>query len=219
MKRLTSPNDGVLPKQYEQSYAVDWRFFLPISVQSKVLVIGDGAAEAVLFFKRIGLEIDACNYFDLVGHEENLPISLKYPNSIYDIIIIPDSSGFIAAQSVSIFQNASKLLKKKGVILIGFLNHFFFSRHKNDKHFTSTVYMMSKRLINFSSVNIFGCFPDLRIPEYIFPIDPTSVRFVLNHRYRYRFSKILLSLITAPLLMPILVHFFPAYYILAVSEN
>ena len=218
MKRLGS-STGMLPEQYDQSYAVDWRFLLPIEIGSKILVVGNGAIEAALVFRKIGLQVDVCNYIDLVGQGETLSFIQTHPNSVYDIIIIPDSSGFVVAQFVSFFQSIDKLLKKNGKILVGFLNSLYPSRQKKNKKFTSTIHMIRKSLINFNQIKTFGCFPDLIIPEYIFPMDSASVKFVLKHRYRYRFPKLLLSFITTPLLLPLLVHFLPVYYILAVSEK
>lgn len=218
MKTLNPLNDA-LTEQYDQSYAVDWRFLIPIEVGSKILVVGNGATEAALFFSKIGLQVDVCNYIDIVGREETLSFIQTHPNSVYDIIIIPDSSGFVAAQFVSFFQSIDKLLKKNSKVLVGFLNRLYPSQQKKNMRFTSTIQVIRKSLINFKQIKTFGCFPDLVIPEYIFPIDPASVKFVLKHRYRYRFPKLLLSFITTPLLLPLLVHFLPAYYILAVSEK
>lgn len=207
MKKSDSFAD-VSPEQYDQFYTVDWRFFIPISFEKKILVVGNGAAETVLFFRKIGVQVDVCNY-DLV---------LVYPDTIYDTIIIPDSSGFIE-EPILFIKNIKKLLKKDGVLLVGFLNRFFYSRWKNKKQFTSTIYMMRKRLSSFKQIEILGCFPELKIPEYIFPIDLAVSEFVLKHRYRYRFPSIFLSLITSPLFLPIFIHFLPAYYIIATSEN
>jgi hypothetical protein len=36
----------------------------------------------------------------------------------------------------------------------------------------------------YSSIQLFGAMPDLRIPEYIFDLDPRTILFALQNRFR-----------------------------------
>ena len=100
--------------------STDWRFLLPVSPQSKVLVVGRKCDDYIRLLSK--LEIEATSWDDDLSV---LPTGAFLPAS-FDIVTIPQgipdemqSENSHAQQET--FQNLRRLLKPGGIILIGFL--------------------------------------------------------------------------------------------------
>lgn len=188
-------------------YSLDWRFFLPISNASRVLYIGAGGEEVRSFFQRL-------NVHGVFHLERNLldEIQLFFASgSRFDVISIP-YDGF----PPQVYIEIKKILRPGGSLLLGFSNYY----RARDEHAISIFEVRSLlKTAGFSRVKYYGVLPDQRAPEYIFPLDLRSARFVLRHRYRRRMKFWLLQTLSLSPFLFVLLYFLPAYYVVAKSDG
>lgn len=184
-------------------YSLDWRFFLPISETSRLLYIGEGGEEVQSFFRRLNVNSVFYSSDDVVKAIGTYSASF----SKFDIVSIPYN--FI---SHHLYEEIKKILTPSGSLLIGFANHYK-SNNKN----TASVFKLRSLLekAGFSHIKCYGAFSDEYAPQYIFPLNPHTFKFVIRHRYESRVPTWVLSLLFLSPSIFFLSYFIPAYYIVA----
>lgn len=184
-------------------YSLDWRFFLPVSANSKILYIGEAGDEVRQFFRRLNINEVSSIEKNSLAEVESL--------STFDLISIPydflNSSGYPKLRD---------LIRPDGFLLIGFSNRF------RSKDVNATFLFQIRSILKkagFSPLKYYGILPDQYIPEYIFPLTSQAIGFVLRHRYQYRLPRWVLQLISSTLSALLLSNFLPAYYVLAKADS
>lgn len=184
-------------------YSLDWRFFVPVSETSKILYIGEGGEEVQGFFQR--LKIYDISYLDASAVEDiHLYSALS---STFDVVSIPYN--FVYHH---LFREIKKILKPKGRLLLGIPNHY----RSSDKN-VMPAFKLKPLLLKagFSKVQYYGAFSDEYAPQYIFPLNSHTLKFVMYHRYESRIPSWVLRFLSLPPLTFLLSYFIPAYYIVA----
>lgn len=198
------PNSN-LSVQRDFQYLLDWRFFLPIDPQTKLAYIGEKGEEVKYFFERIGVK-SITTFENIIQLENN-------DQNIFDIVALP--YGFAGNPNISsalftdiqLYKFIKKITHRDSQILIGF------SRKEDNLSYLQLKSRLQK--VNLALINAYGLLLDLYTPEYIFPLRPKEIGFVIRHRYHRRYSRLVLKLLASPLFALILAHFFPAYFVIA----
>jgi len=111
---------------------------------------------------------------------------------------------------------ARRLIQPEGVLLVGFSNRWDV-RRKIRSQASSVGEMRSILLeLGFRSIRFFGAVPEPLAPEYIFPLQPRSLGFVLDQRYRHKLPQLVLSLAHTRA-AHFLLNFMPFYYAVALA--
>lgn len=223
------------------SNSADWRFLLPISTESKILVAGSGCGDFVEFLNKLGIQAVTC-FDDGAGNftphspgndfkRQTLEIfkhnfSNSAWRSFFDVVAIPNGlpyrllSGGISRQ-VEIYRKIKQVIGSNGFLLIGFTNALGIRRTVDSKSLPSTRRGMTSLLkkAGYKVVNLYGATPGLNMPDYIFPLTPNIIGFIFEHRYRHKFPAWLLRSLSNPMLAGLLVDFLPSYFVIAVPDK
>lgn len=193
----------------------DWRFLLPIDRHSRLLVIQDARDESCRWSLR----------------ELDMPLTVWRPRALaqaaaanasaeFDVIAAPlglrtDASSGERMPSIEAHRTVRRLLRPNGAFLIGFSNRWGLRRAGRHVAMPSSPREMTAllRAQGYAAIALFGAVPDACEPEYIFPLHPQSLSFVMRHRYRHHLPGYLLS--RRPVLSDALLRFLPAYYAVA----
>lgn len=188
--------------QHEFQYLLDWRLYLPINSESKLAYVGESGEGVKLFFERIGVK--SVSTFETV-------LQLENSDHIFDMVALP--YGFAGNPNTSsnlfsdtqLYKSIKKKTHKDSQILIGF-------SRKKDKFSYFRLKSILHR-VNLDLISSYGLLLDLYTPEYIFPLSPKEIGFVIRHRYHRRYSRFVLNLLTNSLFTLILSNFLPAYFV------
>ncbi len=214
--------------------SADWRFLLPITNNSRVLIITHGCDEFAL---SLGGDVKAITWRSNISAYRNRESSVKngnvlfadylfppFPPSSFDIIALPLGipSGISKMGNRQFHQNIRRLLRPGGSMLFGFANPWGIRRSSDSEHTYSTINNMLgllRGIANYSSVEIYGVFPNLAMPEFIFLPRPENLRFILQRRYKYKIPNPLLNLFSSLVFTSVLSKFLPFYFAVASAET
>lgn len=217
--------------------SLDWRFLLPITTDSKVLIIGYDCENIHQYFIKLGMmsvyyctDVIPVSTINSDNAEEKRNVvtftELKLrPDllSFFDIVVFPhglvqmDVSDGKTGESVE-HHFVKKYVRSGGIILIGFANGIFPGNKKNQSDlYFSDLWKMRRWLKTngYTLTGIHGAIPDQFIPEHIFPISHQSISFILKSRYAYKMPNLLLRWMESSFLTRIIANFFPAYFVVA----
>lgn len=196
--------------------STDWRFLLPVSHQSKVLVVGRKCDDYTRLFNNLEIAVASWEADFSV-----LPAKVFSP-AIFDIVAIPlglpdEMKNRNPQNYPETFQNLRSLLKPGGIILIGFLNSQAFQRKFIAGNYYTTPNGITRFLhrAGYEEITLYGAIPNLSAPEYLFPLTRQTIGFILEHRYRNKLPVQFLSLLHNPVITALFSYFFPAYYAVA----
>ena len=208
-------------------FGMDWRFLLPVIEGRRVLVIGGEHDDFSSLFVQLGasevtflpavVENPSANG-EQGKHDTMSGLSARsFPPSSFDIVAVP--FGFCSGKSNFNFYRVVRLLiRPGGTFLIGFSN-IFFGRRRLSSIFnnSSTPWRIIRELrqVGYSRVDVYGAMPNLDAPEYILPLKPQLLGFTLQHRYRYKFSKSLLYVLSRRVTASVISNFLSYYFAVA----
>ena len=207
--------------------SLDWRFLLPISSESKILIIGHDCGHIQQYFINLGLsEVFYCignqPRSSNLGENETQQNILTYDDlrvtsqlySFFDVVVCPSGLPTGSIEVLETFDFIKKFIRPDGVLFVGFSNGIF---SKKTNSYYSHPWRIKKMLKNtgYLLAGIYGAIPDQYVPEYVFPLTPRAIGFVIRHRYTYKVPNMLLRLLTSPVATTMLVNFFPAYFVMA----
>ncbi len=208
---------GQAPKQYLSG--VDWRYLLPISPASRVLVIDQDANDVDQVFKNFGITVTVLSNNQLLNPSKSNVVPLG--EASFDIVASPlgilrNSSKVGRHEHLEIQSRLRKLLSPQGILLYGFSNRWSFHRisHLGEAVLSPWEVVHLLQGLTYKAIVFYGAFPDLVVPEYIFPIQAETISFVVRHRYHSRLPKPLVHFIQTPL-AALLKNFLPYYYVVA----
>lgn len=217
--------------------SLDWRFLLPITSETKILVIGRECGYIQQYFINLGLsEVYCCTDADLplIANSNDNKIQKKiltYADlemrpemlSFFDVVAYPHGFSQMPLPSGEIesLENCGfikRFMRPGGVIFIGFANGLFSRKGTRQAgSYYSYPRLMKKKLkkTGYTLSGVYGAVPDQFIPEYVFPLTPQAIGFIVKHRYTYKVPGILLRLMASPVAATILANFFPSYFVVA----
>lgn len=194
------------------SQGVDWRFLLPMSENVKILLIGESLNSTVDGLKKVGIQAVAVDLFSTFSD-----LSTQAPASI-DMIVVPHGISLLGSpggiNQFQFFQTVRRLLVQPGgVFMIGFSNSWI--RHSDTSATRPRRIQKLLQQLGFFSMDLYGVYPDLKIPEYIMPIQPNILSFVFQIHWRDKIPEPLLRIFSSRLILKRLTDFLPCYFLIA----
>jgi len=192
----------------------DWRFLLPVSKESHILLIGDELDAVVDLFRILDI---APSVLDSKSPFSVLP-KPKPAQPDFDIVAIPfgiSPDGHLAWLSIAdVFRDIRERIRPGGAFLFGFTNVWV---RRNPKTFPASPGRVQRllRQAGFASVDVYVAYPDLITPEYILPMKPSILSFALQFRLRNKLSTALLRVFSMPLVMGRVANLLPFYFAVA----
>ncbi len=200
--------------------SADWRFLLPITESSRVLIIGGEHDDFTELFGKMGVSAVTWLRGLLPADSENN--NKNSGQSKFDIVAIP--FGFRSdklTHEVDVHQMIRQLMRPGGTILIGFSNRLgLFRRGFQSNSYYSTPWRMihKLRLAGYSQIDLYGAMPNLETPEYIFPLRTQLLSFTLQHRYRYKLPARLFHFFSSKPVVFIFLYLLSYYFVIAKSD-
>lgn len=197
-------------------YSLDWRFLLPIADLSKARLLFEENKDFSQALEYVGIQASQrFSLSDVRNRKQEMIPFLVMPFGV--------PVGWVGSRSadrVEFYVSVRSFLEPGGTLLVGFNNSLDWRARLGAKYHSSAPQRVRKELIQsgFKSVQIFGAMPDLQIPEYIFEVDPRTMRFALQNRFR-RKPAILktLHVLSGIIGWKRLSHFLPCYFAVAVA--
>lgn len=215
--------------------SADWRFLLPITKGSRILIIGGERNDYTELFGK--LEVSAVTWLlgSLpVGGENNNYEQSKFdavadlaahsfPPMYFDFVVIPFGfPGDKLTHEVDVYQMIRRLIRPDGMMLIGFSNTLGLFRQgfRSDSFYSTPWCMMYKlRLAGYSQIDFYGAMPNLATPEFIFPLKAQLLSFTLQHRYRYKLPAVLLYIFSSKPITTIFLYLLSYYFVIVKSNT
>jgi hypothetical protein len=168
---------GIVPRVFR--YSLDWRFLMPLADPRALFVAFQAEPDFSQTLEHIG--IPAANLVsvpDIATGTRRIP-SLALPFGLPQRVLASQSQ-------LATLRSLHNVLEPGGCFLIGFRNARVPERGATSVDHASTPARIERQLreAGFQSSRIFGAVPGLRIPEYIFELEPSSLHFALSHRLR-----------------------------------
>lgn len=219
------------------SNSADWRFFLPISAGSNVLLVSNQGEDIARYFEKLGILTTIYTNDSSTGPGVKLSRqkSADFENEfsppdghpLFDVVAMPHGfPGYFLprgdAYQIDMYQKIKQTITSHGALLVGFSNSLRLGRATGSSvNFYATPQRMIRLLgkAGYHSVKIYAVIPDLNVPDYIFPLNKHEIGFVLEHRYRYKIPAWLLKLLTTSFVAGSLSNFFPFYYAVAYPDK
>ena len=207
--------------------SLDWGFLLPITLESKVLVVGHECRHIQRYLINLGLsEVFYCTghvpqVSDLGdnSHQSNI---LTYSElgmkpqllSFFDIVVYPNGLSGNEVESLELIGFIKKYIRPGGALFISFANELFSRKTTSGYSYLWQIKKILKKT-GYAIREIYGAIPDHLVPEYVFPLTPRAIGFIVRHRYAHKVSNLLLHLMTSPFAAVLFSNFFPAYFVVA----
>jgi hypothetical protein len=168
------------PRVFQHS--LDWRFLLPAGDPGKAYVLFEPDAGLSETLAHVG--VPGANQLSLRAFREGKARDAQ--SLILPFGLASRWVGTKSAEQVSFFASVRSRLPSGSHLLIGF-HHPWHRQARLVRDYRSALpHRVANQLrqAGYSSIKIFGAMPDLRIPEYIFDLDPRTVYFALQNRFR-----------------------------------
>ena len=196
------------------NYSLDWRFLLPISDAGNIFVLFEDDLDFSQTLEQVDIPVSKqLSFSDIAQIEKKDTTSLVLPFGQP----VKWVSGELADQ-IEFFRSMQKLIGDNGNLLVGFNNSQGYPSKAQTKYHPSTPTRISSQLqkAGFKAVQVFGAFPNLRIPEYIFDLNSQPTYFALQHRFKRKPILInLLQLLSYTIGLTRISNFLPCYYAVA----
>ncbi len=203
--------------------SADWRFLLPISGGRSVLVVAPDCDEFALSFDAIKVKNTRWRFEDFTNRVNQPDLG----NSRFDAVAFPlgipaEVAAADPEQLSRLLEDALHFLTPGGALLFGFANRNGLPVRRSESHpIQSTRDEMKHLLITagYSAVEIYGAFPTLDVPEFIFSPLVEDLQFLLRRRYKHKLPSLVLDLITLPAPASLLLRAIPFYYAVAYRSS
>ena len=194
-------------------YSLDWRFLLPIAKPQEIYVLAAEGDEFHQTLEQVGIaSLQQLSLVDLRQSSRHDLQTVVMPFGVASSWVTPDLE-----DQVKVYSTVRNLLATQGRLLVGF-NNVWGPRGTQAKYYPSTPRRIRVQLnqAGFTSVQLHGVMPNLDIPQYIFGLEPRSIHFALQNRFR-RKPAILraLRLVAASIGMLRVSNFLPCYFAVA----
>jgi len=192
--------------------SVDWRFLLPLSQNDTVLFVGDQSNELKKAFEELG--VPAATWPTISPAE----ISSDLRESTFNIVAVPYGMASDRRQGqsdrIAIYRTVRPLLKPGGVLLLGFTNVFLGNENKIPAARPGQIRRML-RSAGYVKIDFYGVYPNLMIPEYIFPLKFSPFLFTMDFHLRNRLPGTLLRILSNRIVFVGISNLIPAYFAVA----
>lgn len=196
-------------------YSLDWRFLLPLTDTKKICLLLEDQPEFSQALAQVG--IDASQQLSFSDFKNR-------DRTNFPFLVMPFGLpvGWVDARSadrVEFYSVLRRFIESGGYLLVGFNNRLSW-RVRETTYYSSTPRRAMKELIQagFKAVEIFGAMPNLQIPEYIFELEPQTMRFALQNRFRRKPAVLrALRVLDGIIGWKRISHFLPCYFAVATA--
>ena len=172
MQPVTTPPPRVF------NYSLDWRFLLPTSDPKNVFLVFEEDIDFRQTLERVGIHAaQQLSFTDLQDCKRD-----RFP-----VLVLPFGLPMrVEADQVEFYFSLRGYIESGGYLLVGFNNVLNLRARSQTKYQSSTPHRVARELMQagFTSVKIYGAMPNLSIPEYMFDLEPRTVRFAFLNRFR-----------------------------------
>ncbi|HJQ13442.1 MAG TPA: hypothetical protein VJ830_01740 [Anaerolineales bacterium] len=164
------------------NYSLDWRFLLPVAELNKGRFLFEENTDFSQTLEHVGVHTSQrFSFSDLKNRNGN-----RFPFLAMPFGLPVGWVGTRNADQVEFYSSMSRFIDQGGYLLVGFNNSLNWRAHHRAKYYPSTPQRARKELIQagYKSVEIFGVLSNLQIPEYMFELNPRTLRFALQNRFR-----------------------------------
>ena len=207
---LTAP--ALQPRVFH--YSLDWRFLLPAADPARVYVLFEPDAEFGQTLVHAGIPLP--NHLSVPEFTRG---KVRQGQSL--VIPFGLSARWVGAspeEQIEFYASARRWIASGGYLLVGF-NHPWNRRARSGNlYYSSAPRRVEDQLkkAGYSSIKLFGAMHNLRIPEYIFDLEPRTIQFALQNRFRRKPAVLrVLRLLAATIGLSPLSDLLPCYFVAA----
>lgn len=176
------PQTGTPPSPRVFNYSLDWRFLLPMVDLDKGYLLFEEEAEFGKALEQVGIHISQQLSFSDLNTRKND----RFPFLVLPFGLSAGWAGTNQKDRVEFYFSIGRYIDTGGYLLVGFNNALSWRTKSLVNYQSSTPRHITSELkqAGFKSVRVFGAMPDLQIPEYIFELEPQTIHFALQNRFR-----------------------------------
>ena len=210
------PPTAASPQPRVFNYSLDWRFLLPMTEPQKICLLLEENLDFSQTLEQVGIR---------VSQQLSLAELRDHKTDLFPLLVMPFGlpAGWVGSRHedrVEFYFSIRRFIESGGHLLVGFNNVLNFRAKSQNTYQTSTPRRLAGELsqAGFKSVKMYGAMPNLRIPEYIFDLDPRALDFAMRNRFRRKPAvlKALRVLAATPGLQRI-TNFLPCYFAVAAA--
>ena len=196
-------------------YSLDWRFLLPVTEPAGMCLLLQEDAEFDQTLDQVGLH----------ASQRLSPSGLQTGKGGFHSVVMPFGlpvgwAGAAPRDQAAFYSRLRQWMTSGSHLLIGFQNAWAFQQTPQTGYYTSRPRHIvdQLRLSGFKDVRLFGTMPNLRIPEYMFDIEPRAMQFALRNRFRRKPALLrALGLLAGTMGWRRISDFLPCYFVLAMA--
>ena len=180
MRANLQPVPSSQPRVFQ--YSLDWRFLLPIGDPARICVAFNDEADFSETLERIGIPVsNQLSTSNFEGDARDAVHAFVLPFGLPVRWVSAKSE-----EQIELYRSIRRSICPGGYLLLGFGNPWNPRSRSQPGYHPSTPRRAAYQLdrAGFKSTKIFGAMPNLRIPEYIFELNPQAMQFALEHRFR-----------------------------------
>jgi hypothetical protein len=197
-------------------YSLDWRFLLPLAEPRKLCLLLEENLDFSQTLEQVGIH---------VSQQLSLSALRDRKDDRFQLLVMPFGlptawAGSRHQDRVEFYISIRRFIDSDGHLLIGFNNILNFRAKSQNIYQTSTPHRLAGELgqAGFKSVKLYGAMPNLRIPEYIFDLDPRALDFAARNRFRRKPAVMqALRLLAATIGLQRITSFLPCYFAVAAA--
>jgi hypothetical protein len=197
------------------NYSLDWRFLLPMVEPKKLCLLFEEDADFSQTLEQVGIDVSQkLSFSDLSGTKND-----RFQHVVMPFGVPVGWAGAKQEDRIEFYFSVRRFIDSGGYLLVAFDNRLNWRFDLQTKYHSSTPRRIAGELkqAGFKSVKIFGAMPNLQIPEYIFDLDPQTIRFVLQNRFRHKPAILgLLRVLAGTMGWRRLANFLPCYFVVGV---
>jgi len=191
--------------------SADWRFLLPLPDKGNVVLVGDNLGDAAYHFKQFNISL---TLLDSTYGLADLAEAVSSPTDVFAVPYgIPLNSPMSDLGGLD-YNALRQLIRPGGVLLVGFSNVYYKQRTgilSARPRYIQTLLRQAR----YSAIDLYGAYPDLITPEYIFPLKTSILSYVLHFHWQNKLPEMFLRILSAPLIVAGMANIFRYYFLVA----
>ena len=192
-------------------HSLDWRFLLPLSDLARGCFLFLEDVDLSEALEQVGIHISQqLSFSDLKAHENK-----RFPFLAMPLGLPVRWIGPRVEDRIEFFRWIRQFIDPGGFLLLGFNNPMYRRVSQKTNYHSSTPPRIAKELhqAGYQSLKIFGAMPDLQISEYIIDLEPRTIQFALQNRFRRKPNLLRVQRVVAGIVgIQSLSYFLPAYF-------
>jgi hypothetical protein len=197
-------------------YSLDWRFLLPMAEPRNTCLLFEEDADFSQALEQVGIrDSQQLSFSELQDHN----------NESFQLLVMPFGlpTGRVGAgreDRVQFYGSIRGFIDSGGHLLVGFNNVLNWRATPQALYRASTPSRIAGELgqAGFKSVKIYGAMPNLRIPEYLFDLDPRVIQYAIGNRFGRKPAVLqALRLIAGTIGWKRISNFLPCYFAVAAA--